>query len=271
METTIRFIGLFVIMLEAAPYQILMPNFPNLKPKHDSVIAYRANDRNDSASNWEMTGTFERNKEKWGYVEVHKQAITITGATGPDPSLTPLAGLPHLSCCCTAFKPPRHGGQGIKNEYSNPDLTPSKKQGAQISFKQGRAQVVRDDPKGDEFARRETLITMTTASEIGITITGTNGEGQGAGNKRTIAFYPGAQIIFGNTPICIIKNDCKPLPGSADWKSYYEMAVEKNDCQSSPSVCKSCRTSDTQCPSSSCRSTKLGAMVTVDCSNSGWP
>jgi hypothetical protein len=266
MQTTIRFIGLFVMLYQAGlGYEVLMPSF-QMKPKHDSVIAYRAEDRDNGKSTWTPVTKFKRGDEEWEYVEVQKQEITFTGSTGNAPNEVKL--LPHLSCCCTALSPK---GKGIQAAYRKPDLPAAQKKGAQVLIYQGTAQVVKDPPN-DPNARLDTLFVLPTTTSTGITITGTHGVGQGPGNQKTIVLKPGAQVIFGNTPICIIEQNCGPQPmGPGDWKMYYTMAVQSNQCTAVPSQCTACRTSTAACDTSGCVQKNPIQMMTVDCSNSAWP
>jgi hypothetical protein len=261
--TTIRFIGLFVMLLKAPDYQILMPHFQHLAVKHESVIAYRAKDRDKSQSNWAGAGKFWIGDERWEYVVVHKQAITVDG-NGELPNKDPLNKLPHLSCCCAAYI-----HHGIKEEYWQRDWPPDKKKGAQVSIKKGKAEVVLGpEVEPPHHARRRDML-FRLDGPGGVTITGTQGEGQPPGHVDKIVFHPGAQIVFGNTALCIIKHEqCETKMHPGDFAAYYRMAFENNDCKGGPSECKTCKDSETACSKDECPPYE---MMTVDCSSSGWP
>lgn len=271
--TVLQFIGLFVLMYTPSTgYKILIPNFPQLKPSHQSIIAYRASDRVAAGSNWTVAGTFMLNGVAWEYVSVQMQAITIAGSTDGVPNKVEP---PHLSCCCTALRPPSAGGKGLQAAYTDPNLPAADKRGAQVSVTQGTAKkLLSADGRVDiEFE-------MNTAATTGLTITGTKGQNQPPGATKTIAFKPGAQITFGNTPLCVIENtpcpDVTP-PQPPDFTAYYTMAIEPNTCKAAPSNCASCKSSLTACDTSSCPTpvaSKVQSrqrMMTVDCSSSQWP
>jgi len=294
MNTIVTFVGLFVmIYTQDVGYQVLMPHF-TIQPAHESIITYPKADRVEG--DWREAGTYLVDGVEWAYVRVVKEFITFSGATNgvPDPykpSLTQPAP-PHLSCCCTALRPTSAGGQGIKNDYKDPDFPEEGKKGAQILVTRGITST-RVKPAGDPNGRIDTIFTMTTTDgNIGIVIEGTIG-----GSTKRIAFKPGANVIFGNTPICVFEGNCPTNgPESSDFAAYYSMAVQNNTCQGSPSKCQQCGTSvttTTPCNASTCpsitqqKAAKKTAtaqpkpqpqpqphpqpLETIDCSNSQWP
>jgi len=294
--TTVSFIGLFVLIYtQNVGYQVLMPHF-NITPKHDSVIVYPKTDRvqGDGKDEWPVAGTFPLNGIDYEYVEVKKEYITFSGATDgvPDQLIgSPTSPAPpHLSCCCSALRP---GGSGIQKEYQDPDLPEGSKKGAQILVTRGVATAVvvpAEDPNG----RIQTQVSMTTGTgPVGIVVSGTLG-----GSTKMIAFKPGANVTFGNTPLCVLQNNCPPMPedhGPEDFTAYYKMAVQQNDCKGAPTTCKECRDSakhGTPCPAAVCtldilkkekaKAMKMAhppgplpkpvqQMMTIDCSNSSYP
>jgi len=259
--TIITFIGLFVLTAQNLGYKILMPTFPG----HDSIIAWRHGDR--AGGTWGPIKTFPKGTETWEYVGVQKQKITFDGAASSAPRSV---DVPHLSCCCAALGPTENGGKGIQGWYTDGDLPGDQKKGAQVLMPEGTAKRVIG-----HGGRIETEFDLSAPT--GITITGTHGQGQGAGASKTIVLNAGAQIIFGDTPICAISDpdSCPTAPPRTppDFLMYYQMAAQQNTCTAAPSTCPDCKQHKGKCEqASTCQMSKIHEyMVTVDCSNSQWP
>jgi hypothetical protein len=270
--TTIKFIGLFVLMYtQNVGYHILVPHFTGMPMDHPSFIAYQTSDRNPGADDWPVTGDVP-DMPGWQYVTVDREYVTIAGATDGVPNKVEP---PHLTCCCTALN------SGIQNAYKDPNLSPASKKGAQVEVSRGVASLVED-----QNGRLDTNVTMNTGGTNGVTVMGT----LGAGSVKNIYFKPGATVIFGNTPFCALTNTCDHK-GDADWVQYYSMANDRNACIGTPSNCSKCSTSGSgaPCASSTCptlTSAKTAAAkaaaaikkrvrtyltVNIDCSNSQWP
>jgi hypothetical protein len=300
MNTIVSFVGLFVLIYtQDVGYQVLFPHF-NIQPHHDSVIAYPKDHRVEGTGphEWQEAGTFDVGNVTWAYVKVVKEYITFAGATNGVPAqLQPSLNSPvppHLSCCCTALKPGSAGGEGIKDSFKNPDLPAASKQGAQVLVTRGVTSTSVSPPE-DLAGRIDTQFSMTTPvttppATIGIVIEGTLGA-----NIKRIAFKPGANVKFGNTPLCVLQGNCPDNlhdhEQGSDFAAYYTMAKQSNTCKGAPSTCQQCGMSAESagpCNSSSCTSATLkkamtkgtvrkfpkkqvDLMETIDCSNSQWP
>ena len=260
--TVITFIGLFVFMSRDVGYNVAMPNFQG----HDTFIAWQQGGRDGGT--WGPVKTIPNTN--WEYVDVQKQKITFQNVPGSAPAAL---SVPHLSCCCTALRPTKDGGKGLQKAYTDGDFPSTQKKGAQVEMPQGTAKQI----LGGLGDRMQTQFEVNAPN--GITIIGTNGQGQGSGSSKTIIFKPGAQIIFADSPFCAVfdPRSCpKHIDAEPDFTMYYSMAVDPNSCQASPSSCSQCKQNSTSCPASPCsqKRRKVGktfVMVTVDCSNSQWP
>ena len=103
---------------------------------------------------------------------------------------------------------------------------------------------------------------------------GTKGEGN---NIKTMNFAPAATVIFGDTPLCVLKNDChdRTMAGAGDFKKFYEMGKngDSTKCNAAPSNCQACRSGGpcpTACPVNP-QTKKISVTMDIDCSNSQWP
>ena len=266
--TTVKFIGLFVLIYtNNVGYQILMPRF-EMVPPHPSIIAYAKADR--IGGDWPGAAPLT-DVEGWEYVPVNLEYITMSGAEDGVPNKVEP---PHLTCCCSAMT------AGIQQAYTDPNLPIGGTRAAQIAVTRGTAMLV-----PDIGGRLDTNVTMTAPS--GITITGTLPQD----SMKNLVFTPGATIIFGNTPLCVFSNKCEGMP-EGDFRMYYTMASTANTCAGVPSDCPLCKDTKTPCPVSNCPNglTKSGAMqtmkrraattaavqpasltITIDCSNTQWP
>jgi hypothetical protein len=280
MNTIVQFIGIFVLMYGNHQYQILIPKVNGPMLEHVSLIAFKQRTRTNPDKDWPVEKkngqpiTFTYQGVTYEYVLVKKEFITISGSDSSAPDPITANQPPHLSCCCNAL---RKGGPGFKDIYTDPNLPPAAKGGAQVLIDRGVASSVESGN-----GRLDTRFAMNTPATAGITITGTKGEGA---NVKTIALEAGTSVIFGNTPMCVYSDVC-PMSGDGDFKFYYAMAKEPNTCQGTPSNCSQCRMKQTEpcepgqkctilqkTTSASTKTSKLKPryMINIDCSNSQYP
>ncbi|MEK6374846.1 MAG: hypothetical protein AABO58_19370 [Acidobacteriota bacterium] len=282
--TTLQFLGLFVVLYtDGIGYQMLMPDFPNLQPRHTAVIAYLDGTRDDtgSPSAWpQERGSVNIYGVEYKYVKVKKENIAITGSTDAPP-LNLKEKIPHLTCCCPQFV------EGFKEDFSNPNMVGPLKRSAHVYVNNGTA-TVQTDVNGAMY----TQVKMSTVGNGGVTVRGTTADG---GNVLTIVFKPGATVIFANSSF----ETTPPLPQKVHklaeqdhFQAYYDMGKATSGCNAVPSQGGTCAGTITACPVTKAKptsGTKRAShaheiekalsgrksdgtlFVSIDCSNSQYP
>jgi hypothetical protein len=267
MVTTIKFIGLLVVMLTNPGARVIMGQFPGTG--HDSFIAY-SHDQYVSNSNWPAAGKFTLDGVQYDYVMVNKENVSFTGPTAP--FLNGIGNMPHLQCCCPTMA-------GFQTAYGDPNEPEKTKKAAHFTIANGTLETY-VEPTGAV----STLLTMTGPSQLKI-------RGTAGTTSREVVVNAGAKVIVGNSSLAAIKG--APAADHDDFLLYYKMGIDSAACTSQPTSGPPCAPRATACdvpvtavaatqpamatrrraavtPKNRRRVSQVES-VTINCSTSTWP
>ena len=221
MVTTIKFIGLLVVMITSPGAHLIMGHFPGTG--HDSFIAY-SHDQYVSNTNWPAAGNFTAGGVRYDYVMVDRENISLTGPAAP--FLNGLGNMPHLKCCCGTMS-------GFLPAYGDPNEPESTKKAAHFTIDRGTL---------------ETYVESTNAVSTLLTIAGPGAlkiHGQLGTTSRDIALNAGAKLMVGNTSLAAIAGGA--TPSHDDFRLYYQMGIDSAGCTGQPSDGPPCAPRPTAC------------------------
>ena len=291
MTTTIHFIGLIVVTLlssnttpPAPPpgAQMIVGTFGPMPGmlEHLRVIAYPQGKRVNANKDWPVNGSFVGpDGTQYDYVRLNVENVTITG---PTPKFEDDRGLmPHLTCCCPAFK------DGFNPDWGTPTTSPRSKHSAFVTFTNGTLTTYPDPPEKDRGITTVLSLDDSTTPPANITFTGK----QTGSAAKKLVIEPGTYIVVANAPKCVLEGGgtkCPvAIPQSNDFLSYYWMALKPNDCQAMPGNLNTpmCAPRPAGCETTLPASTQIKRrklsqailqklhmfFVDINCSDTGWP